>query len=190
MLLPQIDHTSPSFIMAYQMDGDICDKIIEDFDYRENNSTFDKVRGYHRLQNGQMDSDLMDEYMANIREAFNAYKKEYKWCHVMGTSWSFFPPFNIQRYDPGDAYNPTHIEEGGPREGKIQRILAFTTYLNDIEEGGETEFVYQGIKVKPKKGLTLIWPAGWTHPHHGIPAPNEIKYIATGWAGYHFRNRE
>ena len=63
MLLPQIDHTSPSFIMAYQMDGDICDKIIEDFEYRENNSFFDKVRGYHRLQNGQMDSDLMDEYM-------------------------------------------------------------------------------------------------------------------------------
>ena len=24
MLLPQIDHTSPSFIMAYQVDGDIC----------------------------------------------------------------------------------------------------------------------------------------------------------------------
>ena len=67
------------------MDGDICDKIIEDFEYRENNSFFDKVRGYHRLQNGQMDSDLMDEYMTKVREAFNAYKKEYKsitWIHT------------------------------------------------------------------------------------------------------------
>ena len=44
--------------------------------------------------------------------------------------------------------------------------------------------------MKPKKGLTIIWPAGWTHPHHGLPAPEETKYIATGWAGYHFRNKE
>ncbi len=29
MILPTIKHTSPSFIMAYQMDEKICDKIIE-----------------------------------------------------------------------------------------------------------------------------------------------------------------
>lgn len=190
MILPEINHTSPSFIMPYKMDTEICDKIVEDFESKRNLTTYDKLRGYHRLQNGQMDQGIMDEYMRRIRFVFNEYKRTYEWSHVMGTPWSFFPPFNIQRYDPGDAYNPMHIEEGGPREGKIQRILAFTTYLNDIEEGGETEFLYQGIKVKPEKGLTIIWPAGWTHPHRGIPAPNETKYIATGWAGYHFRNKE
>ena len=30
------------------------------------------------------------------------------------------------------------------------------TYLNDIKDGGETEFYYQKLKVKPEKGLTLI----------------------------------
>jgi hypothetical protein len=35
--------------------------------------------------------------------------------------------------------------------------------------------------VRPKKGLTLIWPADWTHFHKGIPAPNEEKMIVTGW---------
>ena len=190
MIQPEIPHTSPSYMISYQMDKDLCDRIVEDFDSRENRATVDKLRGYSRLNNQSMDQDLMTEYISDLEKVFQEYRKEYKWSYVMGTSWSFFPPFNLQKYYPGDSYSPTHIEEGGPREGKIQRILAFTTYLNDIEVGGETEFIYQGIKVKPKKGLTIIWPAGWTHPHHGLPAPEETKYIATGWAGYHFRNKE
>jgi len=55
------------------------------------------------------------------------------------------------------------------------------TYLNDISDEGETEFLYQKIKVKPEKGLTLIWPTDWTHTHRGIPSQTETKYIATGW---------
>jgi len=188
MILPTIKHTSPSFIMAYQMDEKICDKIIDNFDDLPKLTNYDELRGYHRLSNNNLDPDILEDYMGLVKEAFMAYIKEYEWSNIMTTDWSFFPPFNIQKYEPGEAYNPTHIECGGPRKGKIQRKLAFTTYLNDVEEGGETEFVLQGIKVKPKKGLTIIWPAGWTHPHHGLPAPNEIKYIATGWAGYHHRD--
>ena len=60
-------------------------------------------------------------------------------------------------------------------------MVAWMTYLNDIEEGGETYFKQQECKVRPKKGLTLLWPADWTHFHKGIPAPNEEKMIITGW---------
>jgi len=190
MNLPTIPHTSPSFIMAYQIDEELCDKIIENFEGMKKGQTIDEVRGYTRMNESMLDSDILEDYTKEIKAAFEAYKKEYEWSNIMTTKWSFFPPFNLQKYLPGDAYNPMHIEEGGPREGKIQRKLAFTTYLNDIEEGGETEFLCQGILVKPKKGLTVIWPAGWTHPHRGIPALKETKYIATGWAGYHFRNKE
>ena len=42
------------------------------------------------------------------------------------------------------------------------------TYLNTIKVGGETEFLYQKLKIKPKKGLTLIWPTDWTHTHRGL----------------------
>tara|TARA_B110000908_G_scaffold121950_1_gene143032 strand:+ start:219 stop:785 length:567 start_codon:yes stop_codon:yes gene_type:complete len=187
MILPTIEHTSPSFIMAYQIDESLCDMMIENIEGMQKSANYDKARGYSRLNETHLDSDIKDNYIAAVNAAFGAYKKEYEWSNIMTTEWSFFPPFNLQKYLPGDAYNPMHIEEGGPREGKIQRKFAFTTYLNDIEEGGETEFLLQGIKVKPRKGLTVIWPAGWTHPHRGIPAPNETKYIATGWAGYHFR---
>ena len=46
---------------------------------------------------------------------------------------------------------------------------------------GETEFLHQKIKAKPRKGLTLIWPADWTHVHRGIVSASEEKYIITGW---------
>ena len=62
------------------------------------------------------------------------------------------------------------------------RILAWTLYLNDIPEGeGETEFLWQATKVKPKAGLLCIFPASFTHTHRGNPVYSTNKYIATGW---------
>ena len=58
------------------------------------------------------------------------------------------------------------------------------TYLNDVTHKGETEFFHQKIKIKPEKGLTLIWPTDWTFTHRGIPSPTEEKYIVTGWFEY------
>ena len=53
-------------------------------------------------------------------------------------------------------------------------------YLNDIEEGGETEFLYQQLKIKPKRNTGVIWSGGFTHLHRGNP-PSKTKYILTGW---------
>ena len=57
-------------------------------------------------------------------------------------------------------------------------------YLNDIKDGGGTHFVYQNFTTKPVAGNLYIWPAGWTHMHHGVNAPKEVKYILTGWVNY------
>ena len=56
-------------------------------------------------------------------------------------------------------------------------------YLNDVEEGGETEFLYQQLKIKPSKGRVVIWPGSFTHLHRGNP-PMSTKYIATGWFAF------
>ena len=65
--------------------------------------------------------------------------------------------------------------------GVCNRILAWTLYLNDVEEGGETEFIYQHLRIKPKVGTVIIWPAGFTHTHRGNPPISGDKYIITGW---------
>ena len=64
------------------------------------------------------------------------------------------------------------------------RILTLFIYLNDVEEGGETEFLYQGVKVKPKAGRVCIWPAALTHLHRGNPIYTGSKYLITGWVTY------
>ena len=55
------------------------------------------------------------------------------------------------------------------------------TYLNDVTDGGETEWAYQDTKIKPKKGLSVIWPSEFTHMHRGVPSKTQEKYIVTGW---------
>lgn len=60
------------------------------------------------------------------------------------------------------------------------RVLAWMVYLNDVDEGGETEFLYQGLRVRPKAGRVVIWPGSFTHLHRGNP-PSNTKYVVTGW---------
>ena len=42
-------------------------------------------------------------------------------------------------------------------------------------------FKYQNITIPAKKGLTLIWPAGFTHVHKGQVSHTKDKLILTGW---------
>ena len=58
------------------------------------------------------------------------------------------------------------------------------TYLNDVEEGGSTYFSHYDLEIKPQKGLTLIWPAEWTHAHRGNILTKGKKYIITGWINF------
>ena len=88
----------------------------------------------------------------------------------------------IQKTSPKEGYHSWHSETGGPHNRN--RLLAFTLYLNDVEEGGETEFLYQSIRIKPKKNRLIIWPAAFTHVHRGNPPLSKEKYIITGWVEY------
>lgn len=92
--------------------------------------------------------------------------------------WSLYPFFNIQRYYPGQGYHEPHCEDS---DGKTQRILAWMIYLNSVTDGGETRFPDYDLNVEAVEGRLVVWPAYFTHIHHGLTSPTQTKYIATGW---------
>ena len=57
----------------------------------------------------------------------------------------------------------------------------FILYLNDVEEGGETEFLYYPKRIKPKQGTIILFPGSMTHTHRGNQTLSNEKYIITGW---------
>ena len=95
---------------------------------------------------------------------------------------------NLQRYEAGKGgYFHWHSEIYPQDQAcePLHRVLLFMFYLNDVSEGGETEFYYQQRKIAPKQGRMVIAPAGFTHTHRGnIPVSND-KYIATSWVMFH-----
>lgn len=92
------------------------------------------------------------------------------------------PVMKLQVTPLTGGYSVWHIEQGPGEESR--RVLAWSIYLNDVEEGGETEFLYQGARYKPKAGSLLMWPASITHPHRGNPPLSNEKLMLTGWICY------
>lgn len=91
--------------------------------------------------------------------------------------------FNLQRYEPGEAFYGWHCERAGLRSSS--RLLVWMIYLNTVNDGGGTQFYYQNHIEKPEQGKLLIWPVDWMYLHRGIPSPTETKYIFTGWYSFY-----
>jgi hypothetical protein len=93
-------------------------------------------------------------------------------------------PINLQKYLRGSGgYHHWHSEIY-PQNAScetLHRVLLFQFYLNDVADGGETEFLYQGRKVEAKQGRLIIAPAGFTHTHKGHVPHSGDKYVSTSW---------
>ena len=90
--------------------------------------------------------------------------------------------YSIRRYPKGEGHFGTHVDTTSKMT--YNRLLAFILYLNDVEEGGETEFLYQSRRVKPKQGTMVICPSSFTHTHRGNPPLTGDKYMINGWIEY------
>lgn len=88
----------------------------------------------------------------------------------------------MQKTSPGGGYHLWHSEQG-PKE-QASRTIVYLFYLNSLDsnDGGETEFLYQKLRVKPEENMMLLWPASYTHTHKGnLVLGNTAKYVITGW---------
>jgi hypothetical protein len=113
----------------------------------------------------------------SIHDCYNQYAK--KFSILKESKLHGIHSIKLQKTEIGGGYHKWHYENNGASEAS--RFLAFTVYLNNVEEGGETEYLYQSLRVPCKQGTVAIWPAAFTHPHRGNPPLSNQKYIATGW---------
>lgn len=119
---------------------------------------------------------------------FEAYSRD---LGIGATQWPeelAFEELRIKAYQPGgrDRFDP-HVDVGD--HASSRRFLAALLYLNDVEEGGETEFLpWGGDHTRrawfPHAGTLLLFPPLWPWLHAGRPPISGPKWILTTYLHY------
>lgn len=158
-----------------------------------------KVKGKAKLYNNEETSveDIKDstdiyinaysvvkpwgEYLDCLQECLEKYVKVFPFSAEVN-KFEIEEIFNYQHYQKGGGFKLVHTENRGcEQSGK--RHLVFMTYLDTLKNAG-TEFPDQNLTIPSIKGLTLIWPAYFTHPHASQVSHDHEKKIITGWYGF------
>ncbi len=118
--------------------------------------------------------------MVNFDLAWNHYLENTGAKDAYSGQPFHFTTLKIQKTLPTEGYHVWHIEHGQGYDNE-PRAFVFSIYLNDVEEGGETEFLHFSKRVKPKAGRIVIWPAAFPYLHRGNPPLSGKKYLLTSW---------
>ena len=179
------------------LEPDYCNDVIKHFEYIQSiNLTSDRqssenVERYMKEDSTYFTHDeMIDEHRLSnthilrraniaITQCLNEYFNRYDTLNSI--NYGVYS-YRIQRTKPGEGYHIFHNERGNLENAN--RFLSFIIYLNDVEDGGETEFLYYPRRVKPKAGRILVFPADFTHTHRGNQPLTNDKYIITTWANY------
>jgi len=178
---------------------DYCKKVIEHFEnvetvHRledEHSSSLKRDNKIYFINNWNKDDSIimsangiiLKSFVEALSKTLEKYKKEYPVLIDGVGRYDINNDIKIQRTLPGEGYHVWHCENSNLKDSR--RMILVFMYLNDCEEGGETEFLYQHERVKPKTGRMVLAPASWTHFHRGNPPLKNAKYMINGWLEYH-----
>ena len=171
------------FVHTYDnvLQPDECEYLISLFDGNEEHHERVGKQGkpnftqYNFTKNKQVDDEKIHNLL--VKKTFEYRDKYYDF-----TDSRVFPrehaleQFRIKRYNTGgqDMFD-THVDV--MTYASARRFLSFFWYLNDVDEGGGTEFTRQRVTVGAKKGRVVIFPAEFMFPHRGqIPISGD-KYL-------------
>ena len=187
-----IDTKQTHFIGCWNLENNkLCNEIINFFEHNKNLQK-PGITGYGKNLNIKKTIDItvnpedlkkqkfeiLKQYINELHKCFLDYQNQWPFLKSI-LKTVYVPSFNIQKYSRGDHFASLHSERTSL--ATLHRLFAWMTYLNDVNDGGQTNFSHYGIKIKPETGKTLIWPAEWTHAHTGEVLKSGKKYIVTGW---------
>ena len=185
----------PHFIGSWNIkNNNLCKEIISFFEENKilqrkgatssgtdytNKKTTDVVINPNDLKNDKY--KCFNNYIEELYKCFIDYQLQWPFLKGMIKDVNI-GSFNVQKYSKGDHFSQIHTERANLRSSN--RLFAWMTYLDSVEDGGTTNFLHYDIKIKPEIGKTLIWPAEWTHAHSGEILNNGEKHIITGWMNF------
>ena len=115
--------------------------------------------------------DILEKYKQDVKVHKKALPEKSAWEEI-----------RIKRYRAGRGNFLDHVDVGDYISAR--RFLVFFVYLNNVAEGGETEFPTLDLQVSPECGTILVFPATWTFLHRGnVPISND-KYILGSYKHY------
>lgn len=188
--LKTIEEVKPnSFIFRkpLALDPAICQAMIEQFEASEEDHYLGRIGQLASEDRGiKKTTDMVISGKPKFKEYDRALFRSVATALLeFRESYPYFKgPFKdigyqMQRYLPGEHYH-WHID-GGSHDFS-QRQLVALWYLNDVPgPGGETEFLFQDVSVKPEAGTLVLFPPFWTHEHRAVTLQEGVKYIATTW---------
>ena len=167
----------------HALDANLCRRLIESFDELERFQMRNDRGAINALPSSAWTelnvSKVADaSFEALFRQQTLQYLDRYNEQVRMTLP---IPPRNrlenlrIKRYlaDQDDQFQP-HFDA---LDYTCNRYMVFLWYLNDVAEGGETEFCDLGLRVDARAGRLLMFPPYWMYQHAGLPPRSNDKYI-------------
>jgi 2OG-Fe(II) oxygenase superfamily len=160
-----------------------CARLIEAF-HETQSMHVERARGWRaglddsawtELDLSALADDALNTFFRErIGEYLGRYNRDI--CLQIGVPASpLLAELRLKRYRPGtDEKFQLHFDSINE---VANRYLVYLWYLNDVAEGGETEFPGLGVKVAPRAGRLLMFPPYWLYQHAGLPPRSGDKYI-------------
>ena len=188
------------------LSSELCNKLIDFFENEEikkyngliglqdiNNTELNKsikntidlsLFEFLKLKDKMFNNDIIKILIDEIENSIEKYNELLKQHNINFLDFCknkiFIDGLSVNKYKKGEGKITYHNDFYIDFKNKKYRIINFLWYLNNVEEGGETEF-FGCYKIKPEKGKLILFPSDWYFPHSGkIPVSND-KYVLTGW---------
>ena len=180
------------FISVYDnsFTSDECEEYINLVEHYISNGVITKEdRAYHNTDhfcinfNNDVSYNILSgdnlsmEFLPKIKDFVGEYLKKFS---VLSQEKLLIYDTKAKKIPIGGGFHNWHFENTGLQVSA--RKLVIQLYLNTIEEGGETEFLYINKRIKAEQGRLIIFPAAFTHTHRGNPPIGQDKYIISTWA--------
>ena len=189
----EIDKMELMYVNENSLSKELCDEMIQLFETSSDRylgrtasgvnanikDTTDLVITNHP-EWSKISDTLSRELNHNIQEYVTKYNQMFDNYTIFHEYELQIPSMQMQKYNKKVGNYVYHNDFDYNAKDSLVRQLTFLWYINNVDEGGETEF-WSKYNIKPKAGKLVLFPAHWTYPHSAKKPISNDKYVITGW---------